>query len=40
MSADLMFIVDMRHGRDTNGLLSYLKSVGIAKPNATLRVEG
>jgi regulation of enolase protein 1 (concanavalin A-like superfamily) len=26
----------MRHGRDTDGLLTYLKSIGIAKPTATM----
>lgn len=30
----------MRHGRDADGLLDYLRSVGIASPNAVLRVEG
>jgi len=30
----------MQHGRDTRGLLEYLKSMGIAKPTAVMRVEG
>jgi hypothetical protein len=42
-SDDGLWLVEdgfMRHRRDAGGLLNYLKSVGIAKPNATLRVEG
>jgi hypothetical protein len=42
-SEDGLWLVEdgfMRHGRDADGLLDYLQSVGIAKPNATLRVEG
>ena len=30
----------MRHGRDTDGLLKYLRSMQIATPTATMRVEG
>lgn len=30
----------MSHGRDADGLLEYLKSVGIAKPDADMQVEG
>lgn len=26
----------MRHGRDTGGLLNYLKSIGLAKPTASM----
>ena len=29
----------MRHGRDAHGLLEYLKSIGVATPNASMRVE-
>lgn len=29
----------MKHARDTAGLLDYLKSIGIAKANATLALE-
>lgn len=29
----------MRHGRDTGGLLEYLKSIGIAKRTATLSLS-
>ena len=29
----------MRHGRDIAGLLDYLKSIGIAKPTATMRLS-
>lgn len=42
-SEDGLWLVEdgfMRHGRDTGGLLEYLKSAGFAKPTATLRVEG
>lgn len=30
----------MRHGRDCGGLLKYLQSVGLAKPNATMSLCG
>lgn len=30
----------MRHSRDTAGLLQYLQSLGIAKPDATMAVLG
>ena len=29
----------MRHGRDTDGLLKYLKSIGVAKPTASLSLS-
>jgi hypothetical protein len=29
----------MKHGRDTDGLLNYLQSIGIAKANDTLVLE-
>lgn len=38
-SEDGLWLVEdgfMRHGRDTEGLLKYLKSAGIAKPAATM----
>ena len=41
--ADGLWLVEdgfMKHGRDTNGLLEYLKTMGVAKPNATMRLEG
>jgi hypothetical protein len=41
-SEDGLWLVEdgfMRHGRDTGGLLEYLKSVGIAKPAATLMLS-
>ncbi len=30
----------MKHGRDADGLLQYLKELGIAEPYATMEVEG
>lgn len=42
-SEDGLWIVEdgfMRHGRDSHGLLKYLQQMGIAKPTATMRVEG
>jgi hypothetical protein len=42
-SNDGLWLVEagfMRHGRDVVGLLDYLKSIGIAKPTATMRMEG
>lgn len=30
----------MKHGRDTQGLLSYLQDLGIARPGATLACQG
>jgi regulation of enolase protein 1 (concanavalin A-like superfamily) len=42
-SEDGLWLVEagfMRHVRDADGLLEYLKDVGIAKPTATMRVEG
>lgn len=40
-SQDGLWLIEdgfMRHGRDTDGLLSYLKSAGAARPTATLRL--
>lgn len=42
-SEDGLWLVEdgfMKHGRDAEGLLDYLQSVGIAGQRATLRVEG
>jgi hypothetical protein len=42
-SEDGLWLVEdgfMRHGRDADGLLNYLKSVGLASLGSTLRVEG
>ncbi len=42
-SKDGLWLIEdgfMRHGRDIHGLLEYLKSAGIAKPTAVMRVEG
>lgn len=42
-SEDGLWLVEdgwMEHGRDTNGLLTYLQHLGIAKPTTTLRLEG
>lgn len=30
----------MRHGRDAEGLLTYLQSMGLAGPSATMTVQG
>ena len=40
-SEDGLWLIEdgfMRHGRDSDGLLNYLKSVGVARPTATLRL--
>lgn len=41
-SEDGLWLVElgyMRHNRDTNGLLSYMQSIGLARPTATLTLQ-